>query len=143
MIPFFNAQLEGIDKSARAFRENPSSFAIKAAASVTLPSVLLWMANKDDARYRELPQWQKDLFWIVPTDKWVDMDAKAAAGVGDAHKRQGPEASGSATTARSSGSPSRSRSASCSARCRSACWMRSSLRIRTLSRICTRLSAMR
>ena len=34
---------------------------------ITLPSVLLWELNKDDPRYQELPQWQKDIFWIIPT----------------------------------------------------------------------------
>jgi hypothetical protein len=29
--------------------------------------VLLWWANHDDPRYKELPHWQKDLFWIVMT----------------------------------------------------------------------------
>ena len=33
---------------------------------ITLPSVLLWYMNKDDERYQELPQWEKDTFWIIP-----------------------------------------------------------------------------
>jgi hypothetical protein len=41
------------------------------AAGVTLPSVLLWMANHDDPRYKDIPTWQKDLFWIVMTDEHV------------------------------------------------------------------------
>ena len=78
LVPFFNAQLEGIDRAARAFRDNPAGTLMKVGASITLPSVLLWFANKDDPRYRELPQWQKDLFWIFPTDHWVNVKPEDA-----------------------------------------------------------------
>ena len=75
MIPFFNAQIEGVDRAARAFRDNPLGTTAKIAVSVTLPSVLLWFHNKDNERVQELPAWQKDLFWIVPTDNWVKISA--------------------------------------------------------------------
>lgn len=64
---FFNAQIQGVDRIARAFADNPIGTAAKLGGSVTLPSVILWWANHDDPRYAELPQWQKDLFWIVMT----------------------------------------------------------------------------
>lgn len=64
---FFNAQIQGVDRIARAFADNPIGTAAKLGGSITLPSVLLWWANRDDPRYAELPQWQKDLFWIVMT----------------------------------------------------------------------------
>lgn len=41
-----------------------------------LPSVLLWFANKDDERVQQLPQWQRDMFWIVPTDRWVSISTQ-------------------------------------------------------------------
>jgi hypothetical protein len=66
-IAFFNATLQGTDKMVRAIKENPAGYLSKAAASITLPSLALWYMNKDDPRYKELPQWQKDLFWIVLT----------------------------------------------------------------------------
>ncbi len=64
---FFNIQIQGMDRTVRAFKDNPSGTTARVAAAITLPSVLLWYANKDDKRYRELPRWQKDLFWIVMT----------------------------------------------------------------------------
>lgn len=64
---FFNASIQGTDKMFRAWRENPLDMTIKTAMFITMPSVLLWYLNKDDTRYQELPQWQKDIFWIIPT----------------------------------------------------------------------------
>jgi hypothetical protein len=69
MIAFLNAQLQGMDKMVRIFKENPVKSTTKAVTGITLPSVLLYQLNKDDPRYQELPQWQKDLFWIIPTEK--------------------------------------------------------------------------
>jgi hypothetical protein len=64
---FFNAQVQGVDRIGRAFAERPVNTTAKIAAGITLPSMLLWFANHDDPRYQELPDWQKDLFWIVLT----------------------------------------------------------------------------
>lgn len=67
LIPFFNASIEGTDRELRAFKKRPLATSFKVAAAITLPSVLLWFANHDDERYEEIPQWQKDLFWLVFT----------------------------------------------------------------------------
>ena len=66
MTAFFNATLQGADKMARAFKEDPRGMTVKTMLYITLPSVLLWYMNKDDERYQELPQWEKDTFWIIP-----------------------------------------------------------------------------
>lgn len=66
VIAFFNATIQGADKLARAFREDPRGMTVKTALYITLPSVMLYMMNKDDERYQEIPQWEKDTFWIVP-----------------------------------------------------------------------------
>lgn len=70
---FTNATIQGADKAARALRDNPKEVAMKAAAYITAPSVLLWWANKDDERYKSLPRWEKDLYWHVITDDWQDV----------------------------------------------------------------------
>jgi hypothetical protein len=64
---FGNAQIQGLDRIGRAFHDRPFNTTAKVAGGITLPSVLLWWANKDDPRVKELPAWQKDLFWIVAT----------------------------------------------------------------------------
>lgn len=64
---FGNAQIQGLDRIGRAFADRPVNTTLKVAGGITLPSVLLWFANKDDERVKDLPAWQKDMFWIVAT----------------------------------------------------------------------------
>ncbi len=66
-MAFWNATVQGADKMVRAFKENPVGTSTKTFMSITLPSIVLYYMNRDDPRYQELPQWQKDLFWIIPT----------------------------------------------------------------------------
>lgn len=66
MVAFFNASIQGTDKMIREFKEHPAQMTVKTFMGITLPSVLLWYLNKDDPRYQELPQWQKDIFWVIP-----------------------------------------------------------------------------
>ena len=64
---FFNARLQGYARLAKAFKENPGKTSLEIFKYITAPSILLWAVNHDDERYIQLPQWQKDLFWIVIT----------------------------------------------------------------------------
>ena len=70
IIAFFNAQMEGVDRAARAIKANPFAFTAKSVASITLPSLYLWWAQKDDPRVKEIPRWERDMFWIWTTDSW-------------------------------------------------------------------------
>ena len=64
-VAFFNANLRGWGKLLSSFKEHPIRTSAKVFAGVTLPSILLWAVNHNDERWKEIPQWQKDLFWIV------------------------------------------------------------------------------
>lgn len=64
VIAFFNAGIQGTDKSIRAAINDPAGFAAKGIATITIPSLLSYILNHDDEGYKELPRWQKDLFWI-------------------------------------------------------------------------------
>jgi hypothetical protein len=68
---FANIKLQDSDRVVRAIRDNPISSLVKIGAAVTVPSVALWAANHDDPRYAEIPQWQKDMFWLVMTPDHV------------------------------------------------------------------------
>ena len=65
IIAFFNANVQGTDKLLRAFKEKPVQTNLKAIIGITIPSIALYLSQKDDPRYQEVPQWQKDLFWVI------------------------------------------------------------------------------
>ena len=77
-IPFLNAGFQGLDKMIRAATTNPKAFFAWGAATITLPSLVItgWYLHfapeEDKKEYLEIPQWQKDLFWVVKVDGvWV------------------------------------------------------------------------
>jgi hypothetical protein len=70
MIPFFNPSLQGVDKFKRVLfndkevsLKNINKDALGVAAQVvTLPTLGLWLMNKDEEWYKELPTWEKLMF---------------------------------------------------------------------------------
>lgn len=68
IIAFLNANIQGLNKPVRAFREAPGTTISRILLGITLPSILLYLLNRDDEQYKQLPQWQKDLFWIISID---------------------------------------------------------------------------
>ena len=77
-IPFFNAGMQGADKLYRSMRDNPKATTMWATATITMPSVILagyylYAAPEDERQeYLEIPQWQKDMFWVFKSgDTWV------------------------------------------------------------------------
>jgi hypothetical protein len=65
---FLNARIQGYDRIIRGFKDNPVRMTAKAVATITLPSIALWIVNHQDPRWKSIPQWQKDMFWIVMTE---------------------------------------------------------------------------
>ena len=63
---FFNAGIQGIDKLAREFRNNPSRTFFRIALLVTLPSLVCYMINRKNPYYEEVARWEKDIFWHIP-----------------------------------------------------------------------------
>jgi len=63
MVPFFNARIQGTARFYKLFHERPLAATLRAFSYVTLPSLALWMVNKDEEWYQELPQWQRIGFW--------------------------------------------------------------------------------
>jgi hypothetical protein len=64
VIAFFNAGIQGTDKMVRSAIKDPVGLTIKGVSTITIPSILSYLLNKDDPGYHEIPRWQKDLFWI-------------------------------------------------------------------------------
>ena len=70
---FLNAGIQGNLRLYEAFRDNPIKTTVRINSFIVAPSIMLWLVNHDDERYKQLPRWQKDLFWIFITgDGTVD-----------------------------------------------------------------------
>ncbi len=83
-VPFMNARMQGLYRIGREFGrlepENRARFAgaqafnygMRSLIAITIPSLALYAMNKDDERYQEMPEWLKDLSWIVFTGDGED-----------------------------------------------------------------------
>lgn len=69
-IPFMNIGIQGMDRMARGWNEDKVGFTARAAAALTVPTLLNWAYNRNDSRYQDAPAWEKDLYWIIPQNKW-------------------------------------------------------------------------
>ena len=63
MTAFLNASIQGFDKTIRNSIQHPYATAIKGVMTITLPSLLLYLRNRDDEEYKEIAPWRRDLFW--------------------------------------------------------------------------------
>lgn len=60
-VPFLGARMQGLHRLGRGFVENPLAFSMKGAL-VGAAGLALWFAFKDDERYKELEEWDKDTY---------------------------------------------------------------------------------
>ena len=70
VIPFLNPNIQGTAQIFTNIQERRYDVALK-MGSLTAAAAGLWALNKDDPRMKEIPQWQKDIFYIIPMDEWV------------------------------------------------------------------------
>ncbi|RLC79647.1 MAG: hypothetical protein DRJ03_23145 [Chloroflexi bacterium] len=68
LSPFWNAQVQGLDKMARSFIRDPGGTMLKGLLTITLPSMALYALNADEPWYKKLPVWQKNMFWLFSAD---------------------------------------------------------------------------
>ncbi len=71
LVAFWNANVQGVDKMARALKERPGMTLLRAGLGLTLPSVTLAMMNQGQQWYEELPSWQKDYFWCFKINNTI------------------------------------------------------------------------
>ena len=74
-VPFLNARAQGMYKLGREVFEKDGKMQVtpgdrawilgRRSLMLILPSLVLWWMNKDDERYKALPEWVKDLHWVL------------------------------------------------------------------------------
>lgn len=65
-IPYLNAALQGLDKTYRAFKENPIKVTAKAFTAMTIPTIALYVVNHKDPNYQQLSNYIKDNNFLIP-----------------------------------------------------------------------------
>lgn len=73
---FQGPAIQGLDRTIRAFKEDPTAFLTRGTVAITAPTMALWWAQKDDERYKNLNQKQKDLYWNLVVHWWTDTDPR-------------------------------------------------------------------
>lgn len=63
---YLNASVQGLDKIARQVKEHPILTARRAAEIIALPTLLLYLINKDDDDYKNLNNRTKDNYYCIP-----------------------------------------------------------------------------
>lgn len=82
VVPFINVGIQGNARMINGFMADKVGFSAKAMAMITLPSLITYALNHDDSRYSDAPNWEKDVYWLFPTNKW-----EKSANVADAISR--------------------------------------------------------
>ncbi|MNM82242.1 hypothetical protein D3C81_942670 [compost metagenome] len=66
IFPYFNAAVQGLDKTIRTYKDNPAKALVKSALAITLPTLALYALNRDDPNYQKLSNRTKDAFLLIP-----------------------------------------------------------------------------
>jgi hypothetical protein len=61
-VPFWGARVQGITRTGKAFKENPTMTALR-AIPVVLASVALYALNRDDDRYKSMNDYEKRMYY--------------------------------------------------------------------------------
>ncbi|MNB79514.1 hypothetical protein D3C75_262490 [compost metagenome] len=66
VFPYFNAAMQGMDKTMRTYLDDPAKALVKSVLALTLPSLALYAVNYNDPNYQKLSNRTKDAFLLIP-----------------------------------------------------------------------------
>lgn len=69
LAAFWNAQMQANVSLINAFKNRPVRTMLQGVAFVTVPKLIEQAVNWDDDDYWDRPQWERDLFFLIPIDK--------------------------------------------------------------------------
>lgn len=61
-VPFFGARLQGLQRLGKGMLENPKAFTLKGAL-IAFAAVLLYLYNRNNPKFQELEEWDKDTYF--------------------------------------------------------------------------------
>lgn len=66
VFPYFNAAMQGMDKTVRTYLDDPAKALVKSIMAITLPTLALYAINRDDPKYQRLSNRTKDAYLMIP-----------------------------------------------------------------------------
>ncbi len=69
---FWNAGLQSNVRLIQAFKERPLRTTLLGLSFITIPKLIEQSLNWNDDDYWDRPQWERDLFFLIPTGKGAD-----------------------------------------------------------------------
>ncbi|MNW38065.1 hypothetical protein D3C74_151240 [compost metagenome] len=66
VFPYFNAAMQGLDKTVRTYRDDPVKALVKSVLAITIPTMALYAENHDDPNYKKVSNRTKDAFLLIP-----------------------------------------------------------------------------
>lgn len=65
-VPYFNAGLQGANKTFRQIKAHPFKTTARATVSVFLPTLLLYLVNKDNPHWKDVKDGVRDGYYLIP-----------------------------------------------------------------------------
>jgi Large polyvalent protein associated domain 38 len=65
-VPYMNAAVQGLDKTARAIKDGKGKFIMKGMVGVTLPTIGLYAINHNNPDYQKVSHHIRDQFHLIP-----------------------------------------------------------------------------
>lgn len=65
ILAFLNAWKRGQAQMMREMKERPGTILLRGALWITLPSILLYLMQKDDPAYEKVPNWKRNVGWVI------------------------------------------------------------------------------
>lgn len=66
LFPYFNAAVQGLDKFARTYKDNPVQATVKSFMAITIPTLVAYAFNYDNPDYQKLSNAVKDNYIMIP-----------------------------------------------------------------------------
>lgn len=66
VFPYFNAAMQGMDKTVRTYLDDPAKALVKSVLALTMPTLALYAINHDDPNYQKLSNRTKDAYLMIP-----------------------------------------------------------------------------
>lgn len=69
VFPYFNAAMQGVDKLARMYKDNPVQAGIRSFMAITVPTIALYALNYNNPEFQKMSKYQRDNYFQIPDGK--------------------------------------------------------------------------